>query len=140
MPVRDTVVPASVPDVMPYVNVSPESESAPTRTPVAFAKVSTAMVSTNDAVVGEAKVGALFKLIDRVALVGFPLPTASVNAPLKTDNVAAPVALADTVNVAVYEVPEPLSADRVPPTTVTSLETKFVDGSDSVKVMVSDAP
>ena len=41
------------------------------------------------------------------------------------------------VNVAVYEVPLPAKLPMVPPVTVTSLEMKFADVSDSVNVIVS---
>ena len=68
------------------------------------------------------------------------MPAASVNALPRTDRVALPVAPEDTVNVPVYDVPDPLRAESVPPDTVTSLDTKFEDDSERVKVMVSDVP
>jgi hypothetical protein len=63
-----------------------------------------------------------------------------VNLVIATEIDAVPVAEAVGVNVAVYVVPEPANDDNVPPATVTSANSKFVDDSDNVNVMVSVCP
>jgi hypothetical protein len=67
----------------------------------------------------------------------FAFVAASVNTPAPTEIDAVPDAPDVGVNVAVYEVPEPLKPDNVPPETVTSLSIKFVEVSDNVKVSTS---
>jgi len=69
-----------------------------------------------------------------------PLGTASVNTPAPTEIDAVPDELDAGVNVAVYEVHEPLKPDNVPPETVTSLSIKFVELSDNVNVSTSVEP
>jgi hypothetical protein len=119
--------------------VSPESVSAPTSVPVAFAKMSAAMVSVKAAVGGVARVGALLREMDSVELAVFPLPAASLKALPNTLMVAVPTAFDATVKVDVYDDPDPLSVDSVPPEVVTTPDVKFVEASDNVKVMVSEA-
>ena len=67
----------------------------------------------------------------------FAFVAASVNTPAPTEIDAVPDAPDVGVNVAVYEVPEPLKPDNAPPETVTSLSMKFVDVSDNVNVRTS---
>jgi len=74
------------------------------------------------------------------ALAVFPLPAASVNTPAPTEIDAVPEELDVGVNVAVYEVPEPLKPDNDPPETITSPTTKFADDSDNVNVSTSVEP
>ena len=69
-----------------------------------------------------------------------PLPAESVNTPAPTEIDAVPEELDVGVNVAVYEVPEPLKPDNDPPETVTSPTTKFADDSDKVNVNKSVPP
>ena len=101
MPVVDTVALAPDTEAMPYVNVSPESASAPERVPVAFVKVSVATVSVKVTVEGVARVGALLRGMENVELAVLPLPALSVRALPKTEIVALPAAPTDAVNVAV---------------------------------------
>jgi hypothetical protein len=74
------------------------------------------------------------------ALAVFPLPAASLNTPAPTEIDAVPEEPAAGVNVAVYEVPEPLKPENVPPETVTSLSIKLVEVSDNVNVNTSVEP
>jgi hypothetical protein len=70
----------------------------------------------------------------------FEFPTGSVKAPIATVNVAVPDVSVVGVYVAVYVVPEPDSADNVPPVVVMSPATKSVADSDNVNVMVDVCP
>ena len=61
----------------------------------------------------------------------------SVNAPSATETEPVPLCVfAVGVNTTVYEVPEPVNDDRVPPLKVMSPSTKFVEASDRVNVNV----
>jgi hypothetical protein len=69
------------------------------------------------------------------------LPIVSVNLAPSTEIEPVPdCVLLVGVNVAVYVVPLPERLPIAPPVTVTSLDTKFDDVSDSVKVRVSVWP
>jgi hypothetical protein len=74
------------------------------------------------------------------ALTVFPLPDESVKAPALTEIDAVPEEPAAGVNVAVYEEPEPLKPENVPPETVISLSIKLVEVSDNVNVSTSVEP
>ena len=68
-------------------------------------------------------------------------PAASVNPPLATDTEPEPLCVFVVgVNTTVYDVPEPLNDDNVPPLAVISVTTKLVDASDSVNVNVDVSP
>ena len=68
-------------------------------------------------------------------------PAASVNAPLETDTKPEPLCVfAVGVNTTVYEVPEPVKDDKVPPLDVMSPTTKSVEASDKVNVNVDASP
>ena len=68
-------------------------------------------------------------------------PAASVNAPLATDTEPEPLCvLAVGVNTTVYDVPEPVNDDNVPPLDVMSPTTKSVEASDKVNVNVDVSP
>ena len=65
------------------------------------------------------------------------LDAASVNMPSATDTEPEPLCvLAVGVNDTVYEVPEPINDDNVPPLMVMSPTTKLVEASDNVNVNV----
>jgi hypothetical protein len=68
------------------------------------------------------------------------LPAGSVNLFDVTESDAVPEVFATGVKVPVYEVPEPERVPSVPSVTVTSPDTKSVEASDSVKVIVSVWP
>jgi hypothetical protein len=84
--------------------------------------------------------GTVSKEIDNAELAVLPFPAVSVNTPAPTEIDAVPEEPAVGVNVAVYVVPEPLKPEIAPPDAVTSPSTKFVAGSDNVKVSTSVAP
>ena len=68
-------------------------------------------------------------------------PAASVNAPLATDTEPEPLCVfAVGVNTTVYDVPEPVNDDKVPPLAIMSVTTKLVDASDNVNVNVEVSP
>jgi hypothetical protein len=68
-------------------------------------------------------------------------PAASVNPPLATDTEPEPLCVfAVGVNTTLYDVPEPLNDDNVPPLAVISVTTKFADASDNVNVNVDVSP
>jgi hypothetical protein len=68
-------------------------------------------------------------------------PAASVNAPLATDTEPELVCVfAVGVNTTVYDVPEPVNDDKVPPLNVMSPTTKSVEASDKVNVNVDVSP
>ena len=68
-------------------------------------------------------------------------PAASVNAPLATDTEPEPLCVfAVGVNTTVYDVPEPVNDDNVPPLDVMSPTTKSVEASDKVNVNVDVSP
>jgi hypothetical protein len=77
-------------------------------------------------------------LSDSLAVLLFP--AWSVNLFDVTESDAVPEVFAVGVKVPVYEVPEPEWVPSVPPVTVTSPDTKSVEDSDSVKVIVSVWP
>ena len=79
--------------------------------------------------------------MDSVLDAVLPLDAASVNTPSAIEIEPVPDCVAAVgVKVAVYEVPLPVNPLKVPPDTVTSVEMKFVEVSDSVNVMVSVWP
>ena len=68
-------------------------------------------------------------------------PAASVNTPLETDTEPVPPCVFTVgVNTTVYDVPEPVNDDKVPPLAVMSVTTKLVDASDNVNVNVEVSP
>ena len=80
VPVRETVVPPSVPELIEYVRTSPASASVAPRSPLITENVSTAAVSVNVAVAGVGRTGALLMVIvttDVAAAAGPVLPAAS---------------------------------------------------------------
>ena len=109
-------------NVMVRVEVSPD-----------FSEAEPAAIETVGACVSYVKVV--------VELAVLPFPAASVNPPLATDTEPEPVCVfAVGVNTTVYDVPEPLNDDNVPPLAVISVTTKLVDASDSVNVNVDVSP
>jgi hypothetical protein len=76
--------------------------------------------------------------MDREVDAVLSLPRVSVNVAPATEMEPVPdCVLLVGVNVAVYVVPLPAKLSMAPPVTVTSLEMKFDDVSDSVNVTVS---
>ena len=68
-------------------------------------------------------------------------PAASVNLSAATDTEPEPLCVfAVGVNTTVYDVPEPVNDDKVPPLAVMSVTTKLVDASDNVNVNVEVSP
>ena len=109
-------------NVMVRVEVSPD-----------FSEAEPAAIETVGACVSYVKVV--------VELAVLPFPAASVNAPLATDTEPEPVCVfAVGVNTTVYDAPEPLNDDNVPPLAVISVTTKLVDASDNVNVNVDVSP
>ena len=109
-------------NVMVRVEVSPD-----------FSEAEPAAIETVGACVSYVKVV--------VELAVLPFPAASVNPPLATDTEPEPVCVfAVGVNTTVYDAPEPLNDDNVPPLAVISVTTKLVDASDSVNVNVDVSP
>ena len=79
----------------------------------------------------------MLNVLDAVLL----LPAVSVNRAPATEMEPVPdCVLADGVKVAEYEVPLPEKPLMAPPVTVISVEMKFVEDSESVKVIVSESP
>ena len=79
--------------------------------------------------------------MDIVLLAELLLPTVSVKVEPPTEIDPLPeLEFAVGVKVAVYEVPLPEKLLIDPPDTVTSVEMKFVDDSESVNVIVSVSP
>jgi hypothetical protein len=72
-----------------------------------------------------------------VELAVLPFPAASVNVPSATETEPVPLCVFVVgVNTAVYDVPEPVNDDSVPPLADISVTTKSVEASDKVNVNV----
>jgi hypothetical protein len=76
-----------------------------------------------------------------VELAVLPFPAASVNVPSATETEPVPLCVFVVgVNTAVYDVPEPVNDDSVPPLADISVTTKSVEASDKVNVNVDVSP
>jgi hypothetical protein len=79
--------------------------------------------------------------MDNAVLAELLLPTVSVKVEPPTEMDPVPeLVLVVGVNVAVYEVPLPEKLLIDPPDTLTSVEMKFAEDSESVNVIVSVSP
>jgi hypothetical protein len=87
-------------------------------------------------------VGACVSYVIVVAeLAVLPFPAASVNVPSATETEPVPLCVFVVgVNTAVYDVPEPVNDDSVPPLADISVTTKSVEASDKVNVNVDVSP
>ena len=78
-------------------------------------------------------------VVVELAVLLFPAASVNLSAATETEPEVLCV-FAVGVNTTVYDVPEPVNDDRVPPLTVMSPSTKFVEASDKVNVKVDVSP